>query len=66
MPEKLISIPLTVYGASINKLPFYANFSILYPGAGSFEILTILAKRSRQFPTAISKAYPNIRYLLAE
>lgn len=66
IPEKLISIPLTVYGTSINILPFSASFSMLYPGAGSFDILAILAKRSKQFPTAISKAYPNILYRFAE
>lgn len=36
---------------------------MLYPGAGSLERLMILANLSKQFPTAMSKASPKIRYL---
>ena len=64
MPEKLISIPLTVYGTSIKAFPSLAIFYMLKPGAGSFEILAIRANLSKQLPTAISKASPKILYLL--
>jgi hypothetical protein len=38
---------------------------MLYPGAGSLGILIALANRSKQFPIAISKVSPKIRYRLA-
>lgn len=39
-PEKETSMPLTVYGSSINFLPSFASCSMLYPGLGSLEIYT--------------------------
>ena len=41
---------------------FLAYNSIFSPGAGSLGRLSSLAIRSRQFPTAMSKASPKIRY----
>ena len=46
-------------------VPFLANYSMLYPGAGSLEISQIRANRSRQFPTAMSIVSPNILYLFS-
>jgi len=47
-------------------LPFLASYSILYPGAGSLLIFKTLANLSKQLPTAISIASPNILYLLLQ
>jgi hypothetical protein len=38
-----------------------AKTSMLYPGLGSFDRPNTRAKRSRQFPTAISIVSPKIR-----
>jgi hypothetical protein len=45
---------------------FLANYSILYPGAGSLLKFIIRANLSKQFPTAISNVSPNILYFLLE
>lgn len=73
-PARETSIPLVPYGRCSNRLPlpsqladgtatyFLASCSILYPGLGSFLSPMTRAKRSRQFPIAISSVSPNILY----
>jgi hypothetical protein len=41
----------------------FANCSMLYPGLGSLDKFRMRAKRSKQFPTAISIVSPKMRYL---
>ena len=54
-------MPLTTYGSGTKRVPLRAARSMLRPGDGSFDSLTRRAKRSRQFPTAMSIVSPKMR-----
>ena len=49
-------------GRAGQALAFLASCSMLYPGAGSLGRLSTRAKRSKQFPTAMSMVSPKMRY----